>query len=75
MKVFWFTYSGLMCAPAILVAYMYYSIAETGSCLFYEYDLLIRNIEMACAFTFALVAIVGWVISGILLFKRNTKEE
>jgi len=28
MKVFWYIYSTLMCAPAILVAYIYYAIEK-----------------------------------------------
>jgi len=71
MKVFWYIYSTLMCAPAILVAYIYYTISKRGSCAFNEPDLLIRNMETACALTFALLAIAGWIISTRLLFKRR----
>jgi len=59
MKVFWFIYSAFMCAPAILVAYIYYAISKWGSCAFNEPDLLTRNIETVCALTFALLAIAG----------------
>lgn len=71
MKVFWFIYSALMVAPAILVAFMYYAMSETGACKFYEYDILIRNAELVCAFTFALLAVAGWILATVLLFKRE----
>jgi len=68
MKVFWFIYSAFMCAPAILVAYMFYRISTN------EPIAIIRNAETICAFVFALLAIGGWSIASFLLFKRGLKD-
>lgn len=73
MKVFWFIYSAFMCAPAVLVAYGFYSISKYGSVTFNEPITIIRNVETICAFVFVLLAITGWIISTILLFKRGLK--
>ena len=74
MKVFWFIYSAFMCAPAILVAYMFYGISRQGSITFNEPIIVIRNAETICAFVLALLAIAGWIIASILLFKRELKD-
>ena len=71
MKVFWFIYTTLMCAPAALAAYAFYRIQEYGSITFNEPITIIRNAETICAFTLALLAVVGWVIATMLLFKRR----
>ncbi len=73
MKVFWFIYSTFMVAPAILVAYMFYGISRYGSFTVNEPITLIRNAETICAFTFALLAVAGWVIAGSILFRKEEK--
>jgi len=62
-----------MCAPAILAVYIFYSISKEGSVTFNEPILLIRNAETICAFTIALLAVVGWIIASVLLFKREQR--
>ena len=74
MKVFWFIYTAFMCAPAILVAYIFYGISTQGSITFNEPIAIIRNAETICAFVFALLAIAGWIIATRLLFKRGFKD-
>jgi len=74
MKVFWFIYSAFMCAPAILSAYIFYSISTQGSITFNEPIAVIRNAETICAFVFVLLAIAGWSIATRLLFKRRLKD-
>ena len=63
-----------MCAPAILVAYMFWGISTKGGITFNEPIAVIRNAEAICAFVVALLAIVGWSIASILLFKRGLKD-
>ena len=75
MKVFWFIYSTFMCAPAILVAYAFYKIQEHGSITFNEPILLIGSAETICAFTLGLLAVAGWIIATILLFKKRGVRE
>ena len=74
MKVFWFIYSAFMCAPAILVAYMFWGISTQGSITFNEPSTVIRNAETICAFVLALLAIAGWIVATRLLFKRRLKD-
>ena len=74
MKVFWFIYSAFMCAPAFLAAYIFYRISTQGSITFNEPITVIRNTETICALVFALLAIAGWIIASILLFKRGLKD-
>ncbi len=74
MKVFWFIYSTLMCAPAALAVYIFYRISTHGSITFNEPIAIVRNSETISAFILALVAVVGLIISCILLFKRGKKD-
>lgn len=71
MRVFWFIYSAFMCAPAVLAAYAFYRISTYGSITFNEPDLLIRNAETICAFILVVLAVTGWIIATVLLFKRR----
>ena len=71
MRLFWFIYSTLMCLPAILVAWIYYEIVVCGVYVFGEPVTVIRNAEAICAFAYALLAVAGWIIATMLLFKRR----
>ena len=71
MRVFWFIYTALMCAPAGLAIYIFYSIFKYGSVTFNEPTVLIRDIETISAFILVLLAIAGWIIASVLLFRKR----